>query len=464
MRAKKLKKDLLKGLQVAVFAPKSGFPKDVVEGLLKLGCSVEHENDMLAVIRACKKSPAQLLFVGTDVCDEFADALENNVSGINNLGSGSLILLADEGQTDFAAEWAQKFKCFFITEPLVLEELAVLMERALDTVLLKDQLERYEYTSGDAERLGPVIAKSEEMKEVIRVAKILATRDDPLLFCGNIGTGKELVAKTIHERSSRRHGPFYSINCKSFSTEDLMIEIFGKEDSDSNEKSLLELCSEGTLFMDEIAEITPALQGKLQRFLEDKTYTKFNSRKVYSSDVRICAGTSKPLNEKVVNGDFSEELFFYLNRFTLHIPSLRRRLEDIPVLVEEILKEISKSKGLQKISISEDALKVLVEYNWPGNVRELRNSLEYAALVAEDKPIESRHLPKQFQDEVGSIFVGTNPDELPPLEEIERQYILRVMDACRGNKVRAANILEVNRATLHRKLQMYETQRHKKVV
>jgi DNA-binding NtrC family response regulator len=405
-----------------------------------------------------------MLFVGTDVCDELADAIDNNLSGIHNLGLGSLIILADEGQTDFASEWAQKFKCFFITEPLVIEELAILMERALDTVLLKDQLDRYEYSGGSAERFGSVIAKSEEMKEIIRVAKILATREDPLLFCGSVGTGKELIAKTIHEHSARRHGPFYSINCKSFSNEDLLVELFGKEDSDSHEQSLLELCSEGTLFMDEISEIPPTLQGKLQRYLEDKTYTKVNSRKVYSSDVRICAGTSEPLNEKVMKGEFSEEMYFYLNRFTLHIPSLRRRLEDIPVLVEEMLKETAKAKGLNKLSITEDALKLLVEYNWPGNVRELKNSLEYAALVAEEKPIESRHLPKQFHDEVGSIFVGTNPDELPPLEEIERQYILRVMDACRGNKVRAANILEVNRATLHRKLQMYETQKQKKII
>lgn len=464
MRTKKSKKDLLKGLHVAVFAPRSGFPKVVVDGLEKMGCTVEHENDILAIIRSCKKNPAKMLFVGTDICDELADAIENDVTGIQNLGLGSMIILADEGQTDFAAEWAQRFKCFFITEPLVLEELAILMERALDAVLLKDQLNRYEYSSESTERFGPVIAKSEEMKEVIRVAKILATRDDPLLFCGNVGTGKELIAKTIHEHSARRHAPFYAINCKSFSNEDLLVEIFGKDDEESTEQSLLELCSEGTLFMDEIAEISPALQGKLQRFLEDKTYTKMNSRKVFSSDVRICAGSSEPLNEKVMKGDFSEELFFYLNRFTLNVPSLRRRLEDIPVLVEEMLKEIAISKGFNKLSITEDTLKMLVEYNWPGNIRELRNSLEYAALVAEDKPIESRHLPKQFHDEVGSIFVGTNPDELPPLEEIERQYILRVMDACRGNKVRAANILEVNRATLHRKLQMYETQKQKRII
>lgn len=464
MKSKKSQKDMLKGLRVAVLAPKSALSKSVIEMLDKLNCIVTHDSELQSLIRACKKDPSKLLLIATDVCDDYIDGLKQQLPGIENLCAGALIILADEGQTDFAAEWANQLKCCFVTEPVVLEELAVLMERSLDVGLLKDQLERYEHIGGNAERFGSVVAKSEEMKEVIRVAKILAKREDPLLFSGGVGTGKELIAKTIHENSSRRHGPFYAINCKSFSNEDLMIEIFGKDNEEDNEKSLLELCSEGTLFLDEISEITPALQGKLQRFLEDKTYTKANSRKVFMSDVRICAGSSAPLNEKVVNSEFSEELFFYLNRFTLHVPSLRRRLEDIPVLTEEMLREIAKSKGLNKLSISEDALKLLVEHNWPGNVRELRNALDYAALVAEEQPIEAKHLPKQFHDEVGSIFVGSNPDELPPLDEIERQYIMRVMEACRGNKVRAANILDVNRATLHRKLQMYETQKQRRII
>lgn len=464
MKAKKNQKELLKGLRIALLAPKSGFSKDVAEGLNKLECIVSHETDIQSLVRSCKKEPAKLLIVATDVCDDYITAVKEKTPGLENLCDGAIVILADEGQTDFAAEWSNQLKCCFVTEPVVLEELAVLIERTLDASLLRGQLERYELIGGNAERFGTLVAKSEEMKEVIRVAKILAQRDDPLMFAGAVGTGKELIAQTIHEYSSRRHGPFHSINCKSFSNEDLSVELFGKEDAENTEKSLLELSSEGTLFLDEISEITPALQGKLQRFLEDKTYTKVNSRKVYMSDVRIFAGTSAPLNEKVVKGEFSEELFFYLNRFTLHIPSLRRRLEDIPVLTEQILKEIAKSKGMNKISLTEDALKLLVEYNWPGNVRELRNALDYAALVAEDEPIEAKHLPKQFHDEVGSIFVGNNPDELPPLEEIERQYILRVMDACRGNKVRAAHILDVNRATLHRKLQMYEAQKQTRIV
>ncbi len=464
MKAKKSKMNAVKGIQVAVFGPNNGIFKSLVDSVKKLGCNLKHDHEFTSLMKSCKQNPAKVVFVAADFCEDYAAAVKKNQAGIENVGTEACIIVADEGQIDFGLDWAQQLKCYLVTEPLVTEELSVLMERALDAGLAKHQLSRYESTDQNTERFGPVVARSEEMKEVVRVAKILATREDPILFIGAVGTGKEILAKTIHEHSARRHGPFYSINCRSFSNEDLMVEIFGKDDGDSDDKSLLELCSDGTLFLDEVNEISPALQGKLQRFLEDKTYTKVNSRKVFVNDVRICAGTSVPLSERVAKGDFSEELFFYLNRFTLHVPSLRRRVEDIPVLTEVILKEAAKAKGVEKISISEDALKLLVEYNWSGNVRELRNALEYATLVAEDNLVEAKHLPKQFHDEVGSIFVGTDPEELPPLDEIERQYIMRVMDACRGNKVKAAHILEVNRATLHRKLQIYEAQKKRQIL
>ena len=212
--------------------------------------------------------------------------------------------------------------------------------------------------------------------------------------------------------------------------------------------------------MDEIGTISPNIQGKLQRFLEDCSYTRVNSRTVCKADVRIFGSTSAHLDEAVAKGEFSEDLFFRLNRFTLNIPSLRRRSEDLPILTKEILNKMAREQAVQQpLKITEEALKLLLEYHWPGNIRELENVLEYAALVADQGPIQPRHLPKQFHDEVGSIFVGSSVDELPPISEIERRYILRVMEATRGNKVKAAQILDINRATLHRKLQMYEKQK-----
>ena len=269
--------------------------------------------------------------------------------------------------------------------------------------------------------------------------------------------------RTIHENSVRRYGPFYSINCRSFSSEELASELFGRGDPGSPEsgpeRTLLDMCDGGTLLLDEIGSISPNVQGKLQRFLEDGTYTRVNSRTVCKADVRIFSSTSTPLDESVAKGEFSEELYFRLNRFTLNIPPLRRRMEDIPVLVKTILQHMAKEKNEEPLKFTEEALKLLMEYCWPGNVRELENVLEFASLVAGNGPIEPKHMPKQFHDEVGSIFVGSSVDELPPMSEIERRYILRVMDATRGNKVKAATILDINRATLHRKLQMYEKEK-----
>ncbi len=352
---------------------------------------------------------------------------------------------------------------YFLSTPVVIEELIILLERALDVHLLRKRLSRYEEPEAGLECFGPIHVKSPEMRDVVRLSRILATRDECILFVGGIGTGKELIARTLHDNSSRKYGPFYSINCRSFSNEDLAIELFGKGEPDSAEASegenLLEMCKGGTLMLDEIGVISPNIQGKLQRFLEDGSYTRVNTRTVCKADVRIFAATSVSLDEAVAKGEFSEDLYFRLNRFTLNLPSLRRRTEDIPIMTKEILARMTSDQGGEPLKITEDALKLLLEYHWPGNVRELENVLEYAALVADKGPIQPKHLPKQFHDEVGSIFVGSSVDELPPISEIERRYILRVMEATRNNKVKAAVILDINRATLHRKLQIYEKQK-----
>jgi len=459
MKSKHLEHGTLKGVTVAVLAPKGKSGKSLIDDMTKEGFRVHTADDLDKLLKVVARDPAQALLIDTSFCDSLHAKQEENIPELENLGT-EIIVLAETDKTEEAAGWARQFQGYFVAVPISGEEIFVWLERVLDNRLMKNRLARYETPEPSVERFGTIVVKSPEMKDVIRLARILATRDDCVLLVGGVGTGKELLAKTVHESSTRRHGPFYSINCRSFSSEDLAVEIFERGEPGSPEssdgKNLLELSEGGSLLLDEIGGISPNVQGKLQRFLEDGSYTRVNSRTVCKVDVRIFTATAVPLDEAVAKGEFSEDLYFRLNRFTLHIPALRRRGEDILILTKGILNRMAQDQGNDSVKISEEALKMLMEYHWPGNVRELENVMEYACLVAGKGPILPKHLPKQFHDEVGSIFVGTSVDELPPISEIERRYILRVMEATRGNKVKAAAILDINRATLHRKLQMYE--------
>ncbi len=447
----------LKGVSVAVLASKGQTAKNVIDHLNKVGCRVHSSGSVDELCEMTSKDQASILITELGLCEELESKKTENVPELDNLGE-ELIILTPSGKMEDGMIWAQRLDGFILSSPVTTEELTVLMERVLDVKLLKSQFSRINTQETISECFGPILVRSTEMKDVVRIARILSTRDDCVLLVGGIGTGKELLAQTIHEASSRRHGPFYSMNCRSFSHEDLASELFGRgEEVDSSEgQNFLQLCDGGSLYLDEIGAISPTIQGKLQRFLEDGSYTRVNSRTVCKADVRIFAATSTPLTEQVSKGEFSEDLFFRLNRFTLQLPPLRKRAEEIPMLTKQFLMKMAKQRREDCLKITEEALKLMLEYHWPGNVRELENVLEYAALVAGKGPIDTKHLPKQFHDEVGSIFLGTSVDDLPPMSEIERQYILKVMEATKGNKVKSASILDINRATLHRKLQMYE--------
>ena len=459
MKSKQQERGNLKGVCIAVLAPKGRMGKSLPDDLAKEGCKVHTADDWEKLMRLVSKEPANALIVDTSFCEDLRAKQAEKNAELENIGS-EIIVVAEAGKTDDAVHWARQFQGYFLTAPFSGEEAAILLERSLDNRLLKNRLARYETPDSSIERFGPIVVKSPEMKDVVRLARILARREDSVLFVGGVGTGKELLARTIHEHSARRHGAFYSINCRSFSNEDLAVELFGRGEAGaadaSDGKNLLELSEGGTLMLDEVGVVSPNVQGKLQRFLEDGTYTRVNSRTVCKADVRIFTSSSISLDEAVAKGEFSEDLYFRLNRFTLHLPSLRRRIEDILVLTKAILAKMAQEQGEEPLKITEDALKLLLEYHWPGNIRELENVLEFACLVAGKGPIQPKHMPKQFHEEVGSIFVGASVDELPPISEIERRYILRVMEATKGNKVKAAVILDINRATLHRKLQMYD--------
>ncbi|MDP8245911.1 MAG: sigma 54-interacting transcriptional regulator [Candidatus Hinthialibacter antarcticus] len=466
MKGKPKASTVLNGVHIAFLARRTKAEKQLVENLTQAGCKVSHETDLKDLLFVVSQAPADALFIDLSYCQSFQDEKDRKVTMIDSLGD-EMIVMSNQSDISDAARWARVFKGYCLATPADAAEAVILLERVMDAGLLKRRLSRYETMDSSLEQFGSFIVKSPEMRDVIRLARILTDRDDCILFSGGVGVGKERLARTIHENSKRKHGPFYSINCRSFSGEELALELFGQADTGkgSTDKtgSLLEQASGGSLFLDEISMIPPSVQGKLERLASKGSFTPANSRASTKSDIRLFSATSQPLDELVASGGFSEELYFHLSRFVLHLPALHRRVEDIPILTKTILERMARERGEEPLLVTEETLRLLMDYQWPGNLRELENVLDFASLVAGKGPIDPKHLPKQFNDDVGSLFVGVTSDELPPMSEIERRYILKVMDAVNGNKVKAAVILDINRATLHRKLQIYENMRRTEI-
>ncbi|MBI1389319.1 MAG: AAA domain-containing protein [bacterium] len=447
----------LNGVHIAVLCYRGKSERPFLENLGATGCRITQSNNLKELSFSLSRDPAKLLVIELSQCEDYHEERKKQNPSIENLGS-EILVIATEGKTEEAAEWARTLQGYFLTIPAVTEEIAILLERVLDANLLKNRLARYETTESMMERFGSIVVKSPEMIDVIRLARMLARRDDAILFTGPAGSGKEHLAQLIHEHSVRRHGPFLSINCRAFEGEELAGELFGRGEKDKN-PCLAEQASGGTLYLDDISAAAPEVQGKLLRFIENGAYKSPEGKGTRKSDVRVFAGTSQQLGELAAAGEFSEELFFLLNRFTVALPALRRRIEDIPILAREMLARLSRERGEEPIRITEETMKALMEHAWPGNLRELENVLTYALQMAGKNAIEPIHLPKQFHDEVGSLFISSSEDDLPTMSEIERRYILKVMEATGNNKVKAAAILDINRATLHRKLQIYESQK-----
>jgi DNA-binding NtrC family response regulator len=378
-----------------------------------------------------------------------------------------IIILAPRLDDPEVVELTQSVQGYVFTPETSEAQIEAVIAHALRRYEMRQRLFSIEPSVRSDESLGSLVGRSPEMKDLFRLARILATRDDCVMIVGPAGSGKESLARTIHEHSRRRYAPFYSISCSSLSSTDLAVELFGADGSEpykpSGGKSLLEMCDGGTLHLDHIDVISPSLQEKIKTYLTKEATSLHHASTSTGFDVRLIVSTETPLHEAVATGKFSEDFYFVLNRFTLFLPPLRRRSEDVSLLTRVILERIAQENHAEPLDVTEDALNRLRTYSFPGNVRELESVLEFAALVAGKGPIDVKHLPKQFQDDIGCIFVGGSVDEMPTIEEIERRYILKVMAATKGNKVKAANILEINRVTLHRKLQQYEKMKEEPV-
>ncbi len=354
----------------------------------------------------------------------------------------------------------------FVLKPLDLEQLEILINKTLNR---KNLERRYELLKDEMQqKFGPyaIVGKSENLKKVVHTAERLAHADTTVLIIGESGSGKELIARLIHEKSERLDGPFISINCGAIPKELAESELFGYEKGaftgamDKMRQGKFELASRGTILLDEVGELTQELQVKLLRVLETKRFYRLGGSKEISVDVRIIAATNKNLKAAVEKGTFREDLFYRLNIAQLHVPSLRERVEDVALLANTFLDEFNKKFGKSIKGFTPDAVKVLEKYSWPGNVRELKNAVERVALLETDTVVKPEHLGflsyhpgfnsnKTLEDKT----VVAVPSRGIKMDEIMREAIIQTLDLTGGNQIQAAKILGLTRSRLRYRMQ-----------
>jgi two-component system response regulator HydG len=350
----------------------------------------------------------------------------------------------------------------FLTKPFDIKVLALSLERAVQHRRLRAEVKRLRQRVADAGRVGELVGTSAAMQEVYSLIERVADTDSSVLVTGETGTGKELVARALHERSKRRAGPFVAINCAAVPETLIESELFGHArgaftDARNARTGLVVQANGGTLFLDEIGELPLPLQPKLLRVLQERKVRPVGGDAEIPVDVRIVAATNADLDTAVDEKRFREDLYFRINVISIALPPLRARSGDVLLLAQHFLERAAAKADRALTGIAPDAAKLLLAYPWPGNVRELHNCIERAVALARYDQMTVADLPEKVQQYKPSyvVLASEDPSELVSLEEMERRYILRVMEAVAGTKTLAAQVLKMGRKTLYRKLERY---------
>jgi len=351
----------------------------------------------------------------------------------------------------------------FITKPFEIDQLVVGVERAIQNRCLREEVKRLREEVARAKPTSELLGESPAMRKVHETIARVADTDATVLVTGESGTGKELVARALHKRSKRSEGPFIAINCAAMPEALLESELFGHgkgafTDAKTARRGLFLEASNGTLFLDEIGEMPAGMQAKLLRALEERTVRAVGATVETAFDARILAATNRDLESLVESGSFREDLYYRINVVQLALPPLRARGGDVLALAQQFITRYSGPMGKKVRGFSSTVGERLLAYAWPGNVRELQNCIERALALARFEELTVEDLPPKVRDFKPSfVVVATeDPTDLVTMEEVERRYIQRVMEAVGQNKTQAAKVLGFDRTTLYRKLERYK--------
>ena len=382
----------------------------------------------------------------------------------NDAETRAVIVVTAQGTIDSAVQAMRMGAYDYITKPIDTNRLRTILQNASALLGTRVELEVTRRKLRDTGSLGSLVGSSKKMQEIFRLIEMVAPSTASVLITGASGTGKELVARTVHELSPRRNKPFIPINCAAIPETLIESEIFGHEKGAftgalERRTGCFELAEGGTLLLDEIGEMPVATQAKLLRVLEDRKLRRLGSKVETTVDVRVLAATNKVPEEAVARGELRNDLFYRLNVFNIHMPPLREHKEDVPELVQALLSEMNAKHTRQVAAVSDAVLNAFRNYSWPGNVRELRNTLERAVIVCDGAVVETKHLPPGF----GQSPLRTSPEDPDAVRlgvgttvaEAEKLLILKTLEATSNNKTRAAEILGISLKTLHNKLKEY---------
>ena len=394
--------------------------------------------------------------VMTDIKMEKMDGFEVLKQAQQISPDTSVIMMTAFASVVSAVEAMRAGAVDYITKPFINDEIRLTIRNILQNrkLQMENQILRQQLSQRPA-AFTNIIGSSEPMQKVFSVMEKVIPNKSNILITGESGTGKGLVAQAIHEAGPRKNNPFIAINCGAIPENLLESELFGHKkgaftSANEDKKGLITMANSGTLFLDEIGELPQALQVKLLHFLQTKELTPVGDTRVISVEVRIISATNADLTQRVKEGRFREDLFYRLNVIEIHMPSLRERRDDIPVLIKHYLAIAAKEAGKTIKDIDYEAMRALLSYDWPGNIRELRNTIERATVLADGEVITMHDLTDKFRT---LDIEGVSTSSLrQALDEFEREYIRRSMTENKGNKEAAANKLGVDLATLYRKL------------
>ena len=371
-----------------------------------------------------------------------------------------VIMMTAYGTIKTAVEAVKLGAYDFITKPFELEEVRMIIQKALDMKQLSGENAKLREILSENVVLKGVVGNSPEMIKVFETIKKVVNYDVTVLITGESGTGKELIAHAVHHNSSRRDMPFIKLNCAALPETLLESELFGYEKgaftgAATSKPGRFELAKGGTIFLDEICDTSPAMQAKLLRVLQEKEFERVGGTKTTKADVRIVTATNKDIKKEVDEGNFRSDLYFRLNVVNVHLPPLRDRKEDIPELVHFIIKELNEQFDKNFASVSPEVMNALLKYQWPGNIRELRNVLEKSVLLGDGNEITLKHLPDEMKDISPSAEQSPAPGGTT-LEEMERVQIYNALQKNNWNQTKAAELLGIHRNTLREKIKKFD--------
>lgn len=372
-----------------------------------------------------------------------------------------IIIMTAYSSVETAVEAIKKGAYDYLTKPLDFDELRINLKRAINHRQLEKENRQLKATLDNHFDRSKLIGSSPAMTSLLETVSQVAPSEASVLIYGESGTGKELIASAIHTNSSRRHGPFISLNCAAITETLFESELFGHEKgaftgAHRKKEGRFEQADGGTLFLDEVSEMPLTMQVKLLRVLQERIVTRVGGNQEIKIDVRIVSATNRTLKKEIAEGRFREDLYYRLNVVSLEVPPLRERRDDIPLLTDHFLRKFGEQNHKEIKGVTPQAMDRLLKYDWPGNVRELMNGLERATVLARSEYIDTKDLPLSVQGEANQEEgIVTQALENQPLEEIEKAAVLQTLEACGGNKSETARRLGVTRKTLHKKLKKY---------